>query len=544
MRLFFLELRVSTRLLSRTIIDGGELSRRERRQLIRTLADVLKIFPYFMFLVVPLLEFLLPLYIKFFPFMLPSTFKTKSDKKLALKKSFQKKLEIAKVLQDTLETIHSIPRGQNDSERIASTGREVSLSNMEISNMNINQIITFLKDFEDELTLDKLDKAQILQLCKLLSLPTVGPLGFLRFQLRLKAKIIKNDDKAILLEGINNLTRSELREALKTRGLSAYQIPEDVMRSQLNDWVTLSIVEKIPASILLLSSAVCTNTGQKSLSSNLSSVIKDIPEELKNELKYAKEEVDSTDAIKVIQAEEESIKEENMKTTESSEEETIQSMDETTGNKLVPDDDTTTKIIESDFDNIQEALESVTPSITNITIEQSDIEDFKEDMKEFEDSNLVKDSGIEETKNMSLKKKNKSSKLLEKKIDSLVDELDDISNNISNNSHNSSDDLQKSGKNSLKKSKTNPSPDISKKSPLKISRKDLLKSLEGIKNYKKTDIRKAEKLIECLDTDRDGIIQVNNAIELLKNLEKDSDNAGLSIDQLSILSGLLKGNTK
>ena len=56
------------------VIRGTELSRRERRQLVRTVQDVLRIVPLSIFVIVPFMELLLPFALKLFPNMLPSTF--------------------------------------------------------------------------------------------------------------------------------------------------------------------------------------------------------------------------------------------------------------------------------------------------------------------------------------------------------------------------------------------------------------------------------------------------------------------------------------
>ena len=51
--------------------------RRERKQLTRTIADVFRLVPFIIFLVVPFMEVLLPVALKVFPNMLPSTFEDK-----------------------------------------------------------------------------------------------------------------------------------------------------------------------------------------------------------------------------------------------------------------------------------------------------------------------------------------------------------------------------------------------------------------------------------------------------------------------------------
>jgi len=78
-RLLFIDIRVSTRLFGK-ILQGSQLSRREHEQLVRTVADLFRLVPFSVFIIVPFLELLLPVFVKLFPNMLPSTFQTASDR--------------------------------------------------------------------------------------------------------------------------------------------------------------------------------------------------------------------------------------------------------------------------------------------------------------------------------------------------------------------------------------------------------------------------------------------------------------------------------
>lgn len=49
-------------------------------QLVRTVGDLFRLIPFSVFIIVPFMELALPLFIKFFPGMLPSTFQTTTDK--------------------------------------------------------------------------------------------------------------------------------------------------------------------------------------------------------------------------------------------------------------------------------------------------------------------------------------------------------------------------------------------------------------------------------------------------------------------------------
>ncbi len=61
-----------------------------------------RLVPMLVFLVVPFMEFLLPVALRLFPNMLPSTFEDKLKKEEELKKRVGAKLEVARFLQARL----------------------------------------------------------------------------------------------------------------------------------------------------------------------------------------------------------------------------------------------------------------------------------------------------------------------------------------------------------------------------------------------------------------------------------------------------------
>lgn len=73
-----METRICIRLLKQ-VVRGHTLTRRERKQLTTTAADLFRLVPFSIFIIVPFLEFTLPIFLKLFPNMLPSTFKDKSQ---------------------------------------------------------------------------------------------------------------------------------------------------------------------------------------------------------------------------------------------------------------------------------------------------------------------------------------------------------------------------------------------------------------------------------------------------------------------------------
>lgn len=87
-RLLFIDINVCRKLLWR-IMNGHSLTRREHRLLIRTTSDMFRLLPFSVFIIVPFMELLLPVVIKFFPGMLPSTFQSASDQDAKIKQNLK-----------------------------------------------------------------------------------------------------------------------------------------------------------------------------------------------------------------------------------------------------------------------------------------------------------------------------------------------------------------------------------------------------------------------------------------------------------------------
>ncbi|XP_029937958.1 mitochondrial proton/calcium exchanger protein isoform X6 [Myripristis murdjan] len=253
-RLLWIDTTIAGRMLWR-VLNGHPLSRRERRQFLRTCADVFRLLPFLVFIIVPFMEFLLPVALKLFPNMLPSTFETQSKKEERLKKELRVKLEMAKFLQDTVEEIalrNKAAKG-NVTEEFSTFFQKIRDSGERPSN---EQIIRFSKLFEDELTLDNLTRPQLVALCRLLELQSIGTNNFLRFQLIMKLRAIRADDKLIAEEGVESLNVNEVQAACRVRGMRSLGVTEDRLREQLSQWLELHLNQHIPTSLLLLSRAM------------------------------------------------------------------------------------------------------------------------------------------------------------------------------------------------------------------------------------------------------------------------------------------------
>lgn len=192
-RLLFIDINICRKLLWR-VLNGKSLSRREHKQLVRTAGDVFRLVPFSVFIIVPFMELLLPLAIKLFPGMLPSTFQTSSERNDKLKQSLKVRLEMAKFLQTTLDdmSVQSKEKNPVGAKEFTDFFRKIRTTG---EFATIEEILKFSKLFEDEITLDSLSRQQLTALCRVLGINTVGMTSLLRFQIRMRLRSLIADDK-------------------------------------------------------------------------------------------------------------------------------------------------------------------------------------------------------------------------------------------------------------------------------------------------------------------------------------------------------------
>ncbi|KAG0372079.1 hypothetical protein BGX24_000775 [Mortierella sp. AD032] len=246
------EIKISTKLAGR-LLNGNKLTRREQRQLRRTTGDLLRLVPFSVFLIVPFMELLLPVALKLFPNMLPSTFEDKFAEEEKKRKLLKMRLEMAKFLQETIEE-SGIP-GSQRAEAVKEFGdffRKVRTTGEQAST---DELIRVAKLFHDELTLDNLSRPQLVSMCRYMNLNAFGTDNFLRYQIRTKMASIKQDDKLIMAEGVDSLTTRELQAACQSRGIRTGGVSPARLRSELSQWLELNLTYAIPSSLLILSRA-------------------------------------------------------------------------------------------------------------------------------------------------------------------------------------------------------------------------------------------------------------------------------------------------
>lgn len=320
-KLLAAEVRISWRLTLK-MASGYELSRREHRQLQRTVRDLGRLVPFSVFIIVPLGEALLPLALKFFPNMLPSTFEGQKskDKKARLLRSTRK--EVSTFLRTTLkETGLPLSLATAQKEEFANFFRKVRSTG---ETPTAEDVIKVCKVFRDDLTLDNLSRPQLVSMCRYMNLNTFGTDMMLRYQIRHRMRQIKRDDKAISFEGVDSLTVSELQMACAARGIRTHSVSPARMRADLASWLDLRLKRGVPSTLLVLSNAYMYGQGSGEGSSQIDALIgvmSSIPEELFHEIELevhnAEGAATNKQRLEVLKEQQDLIEEENEQNEES-----------------------------------------------------------------------------------------------------------------------------------------------------------------------------------------------------------------------------------
>jgi len=315
-KLLWADVRISSRLLVK-LAGGKSLSRRERQQLTRTTADIFRLVPFAVFIIVPFMEFLLPVFLKLFPNMLPSTFQDKMKEEEALKRKLKARMEYAKFLQDTAkEMAKEVQTSRSGETKQTAEDLDEFLNKVRRGGRVSNdEILNFAKLFNDELTLDNMNRPRLVNMCKYMGIRPFGTDHYMRFMLRKKLQDIKNDDKLIQAEGVESLSEEELRQACRERGHLGLLSTEE-MCQQLRDWLDLSLNHAVPSSLLILSRAF-TVSGRMKPEEAVVATLSSLPDEVVDTIGTVLPSEDSVSErrrkLEFLEMQEELIKEEEKK---------------------------------------------------------------------------------------------------------------------------------------------------------------------------------------------------------------------------------------
>jgi LETM1 and EF-hand domain-containing protein 1 len=185
-----------------------------------------------------------------------------------------------------------------------------------------DEIIKVCKIFKDDLTLDNLSRPQLVSICRYMNITSFGTDNFLRYQVRVRMRQIKRDDRSIAYEGVESLSVPELQTACASRGLRTYGVSPGRLRDDLTSWLDLRLKHGVPSTLLVLSNAFVYAQGKETEMTSqidaLEAVLSSIPEELYHEMdlevRNAEGAATNKQRLEVLKEQQELINEENEQT--------------------------------------------------------------------------------------------------------------------------------------------------------------------------------------------------------------------------------------
>ncbi|KAJ7109293.1 LETM1-like protein-domain-containing protein [Mycena epipterygia] len=488
-KLLVSEVRISGRLQWK-ILHGEALTRRERRQLKRTTQDLLRLVPFAVFIIVPFMELLLPVALKLFPNMLPSTFEDKYAAEEKQRKLLRVRLDMAKFLQETLResglkaNAHIVGSDafKEFFRKVRSTGESPSAAD----------IISVAKLFDDDLTLDNLSRPQLVSMSRYMGLNAFGTDNFLRGAIRSRLLELRRDDQLIDSEGVDELSTSELQHACQSRGIRTGGVSPARLREELTNWIQLHLHNRVSGVLLVLGRAFHfdkkpgeSEDGKTAVVQSLESVLSGLPDNLLNE---AELEVDSDKAsykqkLEVLQQQEELIEDEEEQ--EQKEEDARRAKREAdelearTAQSLLPD----SEVEEDNAHMTTEQLKELSEAMSILSTKSSVLKE-RDELRALMEENLQAE---EDPKSPSgaLTKRIRS---MLTKIDSQLEEYD---SRVGSSLQMISADAQG-----------------------RISVQDLEKALAVIKH--KPDDQVGQAVIQKLDVDKDGFVELEHVLGLVR----------------------------
>lgn len=251
-RLFGANVRISSKLASRSV-QGHPLTLRERKLLIRTTSDIFKIIPFSFFIIIPFAELLLPVFIRIFPNMLPSTFFESSYDNATLSRKLKAKQELASFFQDvvarrTKVTLQEEDNVEHDRQKELVAFQEKLQEGTEFP--SAKELLRFSKMFKQDFRFANMDTDTLAAMCRMLGLTPMPMHSQLALQLRHHVTGLRREDRELLWEGLDNLSEQELVDYCKARAIR-FDASKDNMRTWLGYWLELSSHKDIDISLLL-----------------------------------------------------------------------------------------------------------------------------------------------------------------------------------------------------------------------------------------------------------------------------------------------------
>lgn len=251
--------------ITRRIFKGEEVSVIDRNRLKRAIADIFLMVPFSVFVIIPGAEVFIPFYIKRFPSALPSTFETADQKNDRQIKAARARIELATFMHETLDEMVRKQKATTSAKMLdfIKFVKEVRQNGRWITNEDFKKYAPL---FQDELTIDKMDRPTLLALCKIFKTNPVRQVTYtlhgeftqstqlIRQVLKRRIHELKGEDQAwielIKRNGIKNVPDEDLQELSRDRGMRAIGLTRERLEKQYEDWIELSSDPNISDSML------------------------------------------------------------------------------------------------------------------------------------------------------------------------------------------------------------------------------------------------------------------------------------------------------
>lgn len=248
--LFFLNTRLAWK-YSRQLNAGVALTRRERLLLESATKDLLRLVPFSFFILVPFAELLLPVALKMFPDLIPSTFESENQGRnkafTTLMGTVRARRRLAEYLSST--AFVSFTKEQQEVVRFSAMGEAVTA----------NQIRLIAPHFgrEGPFNVYQIPNGIAVALARTVGVykayhglvPNKIMAPYMRRKILRQYHKTREDDRMLRLEGLDDLTDEELIKANLVRGMRWTEDAE-TLRIQLEWWISLGRDPDVPYNTL------------------------------------------------------------------------------------------------------------------------------------------------------------------------------------------------------------------------------------------------------------------------------------------------------
>lgn len=229
---------------------------REDRLLRQTKNDLTKVVPFLGIAMIPLSEFFLPIIIRTFPSLLPSTYQNEEQKKELYENNYYRKLRSAQQIQKSIRVLllDNLLNNLNEQDTIRLLQK---LRNKEY--LYNSEIILLNQKYDFDIGQTK--RSDLFELCNYfhIRISKFSSNENLRATLLNYLNHIREEDYRIKIKEIDEFNLDLLIKLNSERGMRVFGQNSDILRQQLRDWIQLSR-ENVSPLLLLISRSLNFNS--------------------------------------------------------------------------------------------------------------------------------------------------------------------------------------------------------------------------------------------------------------------------------------------